>query len=266
MSDIEKINKKRGRKPKSEIKPKRRGRKPTGKIINCIEYNDTVNDDNLIVHLPIMEKETKKKKDISVKKYDKKIEELENQIKELKKSNIKNENYVIPLDVDFVDIENGKLLQQKKNVACWWCCHTFKNNPCGLPEKYYNGIYYVMGYFCSCRCAMAYNNELCDYKMWERISLLNNLAMEIYGSNYKLKSAPPRQCLKLFGGNLDIDEFRITNGDYRFIVPPMISISQLIEKYNKKEEKIGQKLRLKRSKPLASEKNSIEKLVNIIKI
>ena len=52
-----------------------------------------------------------------------------------------------------------------------------------------------------------------------------------------MKPSPPRQVLKMFGGILSIDAFResliINEKEFRFIMPPMISIIPLIEEdYN----------------------------------
>jgi hypothetical protein len=288
---------KRGRKPKQknlEKKvPKRRGRKPTGKIINVIQepINEINREESLIIHLPITNESLKelnydieeintnisnipqkKLEDSIINDYEKKIKKLtkENKLLQEKIKTIKNnevDDVVNKVDVNFIDIESGKVrINEKKEVGCWWCCHKFDNTPCGLPDKYYNNIYYVIGYFCSHNCAMAYNNELNDYKVWERNSLLKILYKKIYGNDSELTPAPPRQVLKFFGGNLTIDEFRKTNKSYRFILPPMTSMNTVIEndeKYNNDFKYGEDNLKLKRSKPIITSKFSIEKAMNI---
>jgi hypothetical protein len=292
------IIKKRGRRPKEKMEkeaPKRRGRKPTGKIINMIQkpINDINREESLIVHLPISEESLKElnydietetsndtitslpakiMEDSIIKDYETRIKKLTKENKLLQeKLTVMRENeeaeIVNKMDVEFIDIESGKMrVNDKKNIACWWCCHKFENIPCGLPDKYYENIYHVMGYFCSYNCAMSYNNELNDYKMWERNSLLKVLCKKIYGDTYELIPAPPRQTLKFFGGTLTINEFRKTDKSYRFILPPMTSMNHIIEKDEKNNHDIKygeEKLKLKRSKPLLTSKFSIEKAMNI---
>ena len=94
-----------------------------------------------------------------------------------------------------------------------------------------------------------------------------------------IKSAPPKETLKLFGGPLTIEEFRNSsnnvNKDYRLIMSPMTSIVPLVEENNKEKNKCHyttnkniplnnlkisdklEKLKLKRTKPLHSSKYSL---------
>jgi uncharacterized membrane protein len=107
------------------------------------------------------------------------------------------------------------------------------------------------------------------------------LYKKIYNDkNIKIKLAPPKQTLKIFGGHLSIKEFRINNTNYantyKIIIPPLVSIIPIqeltgidngyssnndkkyivIEKDNIKEDS---SLRLKRSKPFNSNKNTLDK-------
>jgi hypothetical protein len=142
----------------------------------------------------------------------------------------------------------------------------------------------VLGVFCSPECAAAYNfdenNAGCD--LWERYSLLNYLYRKIYNDrSIKIKSAPPRQTLKIFGGNLSIKEYRMHNTNYnlnyKLIMPPMTSvipiqeISNIDKGYSSKNEKKyvmlekdkssvdNSTLRLKRTKPLTNN-NTLDKM------
>ena len=49
-----------------------------------------------------------------------------------------------------------------------------------------------------------------DQKKYERAGLITLLIQQLYGiaSAISIKSAPPRQGLKMFGGYMSIDEFR----------------------------------------------------------
>lgn len=115
------------------------------------------------------------------------------------------------------------------NISCWWDCHTFNGPPCALPIEIRNDIIIVKGIFCSPECAAAYNFEEKTVDMWERYSLLNHLYRKIYqDKKIRIKLAPPRLCLKMFGGNLSIKEFQTNNHNYNvnynIVLPPMCSI------------------------------------------
>jgi hypothetical protein len=100
----------------------------------------------------------------------------------------------------------------KTDVCCWWCCHKFDNSPCTLPIKYneLTKVYEFIGIFCSWNCTKAYNNYKNDHKKYERGQLITMLVKQLYGIEYaiSIKSAPFRECLKMFGGYMNIDEFR----------------------------------------------------------
>jgi hypothetical protein len=179
------------------------------------------------------------------------------------------------------------------HIHCWWCCHPFDNPPCSIPYEFKNNSYCVYGVFCSPECAAAYNfNDVHGVSdIWERYSLLNMLYRRIYeNKHYKIKLAPPRQTLKIFGGHLSIDEYRASFNNqthcYRIIMPPMVSIIPVQElssidkgftsKPNDKKDirdsdlisidSINQStngLRLKRNKPFVATKNTLEKCMNL---
>ena len=173
------------------------------------------------------------------------------------------------------------------SIYCWWCCHPFEGPPCSLPYEYLDNKFHVCGIFCSPECAAAYNfDNSSNDEIWERYSLLNFLYRKIYNDkNIKIKLACPRQTLKIFGGNLTIKDFRQLNSNYmksfKLIIPPMISIipqqeyncidqgfnSHLDKKYVtiKKKDITNNtnELRLKRSKPFISDKNTLEKCMNL---
>jgi hypothetical protein len=100
----------------------------------------------------------------------------------------------------------------KTNVCCWWCCHTFNTAPCTLPLKYdsLRKRYTFSGIFCSWNCTKAYNFHKNDHKKFERAQLISLLVKQLYGitSCINIKTAPYRECLKMFGGYMTIDDFR----------------------------------------------------------
>ena len=224
-------------------------------------------------------------------KKEKKIKELKATIDKLvttaKTNSIPTKSRkVMQLKVDFVDIHDGESKwKEKTDIACWWCTYNFDTMPCAIPEKFYKNKFYVFGCFCSYNCAVAYNLDINDYKLWERYSLIKLLYYKITGEHVNIMPAPPRQSLKKFGGNTDIKQFRNNSQsldkEYRLIMPPMISIVPLIEEDYRDKNTIPSKnakpiainsiavmkatenLKIKRSKPLINSKFSLEESMGI---
>jgi hypothetical protein len=210
------------------------------------------------------------------------------------------------------------------SVHCYWCCHPFASTPVGLPVKYSNEKFSVIGCFCSLECAASYNfnSRISVDEIWERYNLLNLLAEKLFTSNLELnernvsvgentptptsteehgtdmenklhgeiacfwnqggvKQAPDRTTLKMFGGYLNIDEFRSYNHSRKLGIvncPPMVSLTQQIEEINDSDihstyrfvpidnERVNRYKRhlvLERSKPLVTVKNTLDRTMNI---
>ena len=98
-------------------------------------------------------------------------------------------------------------LEEKQ--ICMWCCHPFTNSKVHLPLQRKNDEFVVYGTFCSVECAAAYNfHDIIEFgDTWERYSLLHSLYFDSQ-ENTPISLAPPRIALKMFGGDLSIDEFR----------------------------------------------------------
>lgn len=220
-----------------------------------------------------------------LKKRDKIINDLKQELNEYKMMVNENANYndnsrkVIKMNINFIESKSGNtIIHKNTDICCWWCTEKFDNLPCFIPEKHSKGKYHVFGCFCSYNCAAAYNISMNDYKVWDRYSLIKRLYNDIYENNENLVDvdiAPPRETLKKFGGHLSIQEFRGSgknDREYRFIMPPMVSIIPFIEEgvkesyklpkirstKNNKENKYNKDdLVLKRSKPLPREKSTI---------
>lgn len=98
------------------------------------------------------------------------------------------------------------------DVCCWWCCHQFDTCPCTLPTKYdpLRKRFTFIGVFCSWNCAKAYNFDKLDHRKAERSELITLLVKELYSVEEAIciNPAPYRQCLKMFGGYMTIEEFR----------------------------------------------------------
>lgn len=126
-----------------------------------------------------------------------------------------------------------------KRSACFWCCHDITNFSCGMPINYNHtkGYFCVYGTFCSFQCASAYNFSInCKSdKVWYVNSLINMLACR-YGYKEKIRPAPSRYLLELFGGPMNIEDFRKVHTDFEkshiINIPPMITINSTNEILN----------------------------------
>jgi len=169
------------------------------------------------------------------------------------------------------------------NICCFWCCHNFDNTPWGIPKKYNmdTGIFTLYGIFCSPNCVLAHllRNENNNVNLWEQISLLNLLHYKIYENDDNVIPAPDNICLKMFGGPLNIQEFRALTlkNDKKYSVnfPPCVIITPVLEETKKsfnqdsyyipidkkRINKIQTELKIKRTNNVY--KNSLENVMNI---
>jgi hypothetical protein len=102
------------------------------------------------------------------------------------------------------------LWPEKSDVWCWWCCHPFESIPRFIPTKYdpIRDRFKVIGNFCSWNCAKAYFIFDKTSKLTLGPSIFTLLVKKINGIFIDINCAPPRQALKCFGGNMDIEKFR----------------------------------------------------------
>lgn len=109
----------------------------------------------------------------------------------------------------FVHYKKGKEFEipTKTDIWCWWCSHPFDSIPRFIPSKYDNvhKRFKVFGNFCSWSCAVSYCS---DVHTSTTQNLLNYMINTLHGSNYSVPKAPPKSLLKVFGGPMDIQEFR----------------------------------------------------------
>jgi hypothetical protein len=230
---------------------------------------------------------------INCDKLQEKIDILESKYHIGKLNDMDRQTYNINIKIE--DVYTGSDIWENKysNICCWWCCHKFDTLPIGLPEKFFEKKFFVLGYFCSFNCSLAYNLSLNDHKIWDRISLLYHMRNLIYLNIYpngNIKNlddiivAGPRSLLKMFGGNFDIEQFRensiILKKQYRHIIPPIVALTQQIEESTYKQNQniiikqpknktlsnfsnnMASGLVLKRTKPLTS-KTSLFNMMNI---
>ena len=127
---------------------------------------------------------------------------------------------------------------QKTHISCWWCCHQFDSVPLGLPLKYIKHInkFRVRGVFCSFPCMLAFNVCSSDPSTKTSNDLVNYLHFKLTGQQLQCRRAPPKWTLKMFGGELDIDEFRQCGQQsagppklYKMIYYPMFMSKDYVE-------------------------------------
>lgn len=166
-------------------------------------------------------------------------------------------------------------------TLCWWCCHSFENEPLHLPYKYDDrrDKFYTMGHFCSFSCMKAFNLDNFPQHKSGRIGINITLMIKKCNDNKTqfIKTAPSKYSLKAFGGSLSIEEFRKNDKQIKTILPCKnvvftdvvtqvefpTSTSTTKENSTKKLNDINnakqqnQPLKLKREKPLKRNQNNL---------
>jgi len=163
--------------------------------------------------------------------------------------------------------------QYSARTACFWCCHTFEWTQIVLPTSYdaYKNVYTCEGNFCSPECALSYNysnNKITQSTCWNRHVLLQRMYSFLYNDSC-LSFAPPRQLLRLFGGPLDIDQYRdYVSGSNEIVLSdlppirvqfpnmnvqgPLRDIKKQVSLSTDTVEKASAQLRLKRSNAVSN--------------
>lgn len=115
------------------------------------------------------------------------------------------------------------------NILCWNCCHEC-NNIKYIPIKHSKDIFYVYGTFCSDGCSYRYLYDNYRNKdLWEKLQLIKFYHNEMYGKFVEIKESPPRLLLKIFGGNMSIEDYRDKENYYQSTTFPPIVILGNIE-------------------------------------
>lgn len=125
-------------------------------------------------------------------------------------------------------IDISKIKLSKTDIACWWCCHKFDNYPISIPLKFYpeNYLFKCKGIFCSFPCAYSYS---CQMKFYDT-TLLKMFYKKIVVDykNTQINKAPQKEILKMFGGPIDINEFRNNSNNilYNINTYPVIYMNE----------------------------------------
>lgn len=201
----------------------------------------------------------------------------------IKKSREQSHLKVVELLKDFEEKNKNDEWPQSTSIHCYWCCHKFDGPPFGIPLKYIAQKFHVYGCFCSLECAAAYNfdsKEGCHDEVWERNNLINLIGKKI-GYDRKVKPSPSRLSLSIFGGHLNIKEFRDYCNTSKLIninFPPMMTLTQQIEEINESDisndfkyipvdtdriNKYKEKIHLRRTKPINVLENTLDHAMNL---
>jgi len=117
---------------------------------------------------------------------------------------------------------------KKESSVCWNCCHKIPGKVLCQPVNYENGVFNLIGNFCSPACIARYimdSNQATDV-IFSKLSYLNLYISMINKTNHqKITPAPPRLALSMFGGDLDIDTYRKYNENYLTLIDiePVVS-------------------------------------------
>ena len=98
------------------------------------------------------------------------------------------------------------------------------------------------------------------YNILPLINLYNN---KINNNNNKVKLAPNRLLLDIYGGDMTIDEYRNNNILYDLKLPIIIPTNYNVNKYNLKNNNNLTDLKLYRKNKLNNNNNNITKKLNI---
>lgn len=211
------------RKPKQVLNNEPKKKK---NLLNTLVKNVQSKDEHIILQLPLTQCQVDKIINIDKNKeynYEPLPYERNNcYINDEHDNILSNEHYI-------ADVE--KIPKNHCNLCCYWCCHNIDYKMYGMPIRYdsINNTYMVYGTFCSLQCANAFNFSTHNGsdKVWEVNSLIQMMAKK-YGYDFFIRPAPSRYLLKMFNGNLDIEDFREMHKNnettYVLNVPPMISL------------------------------------------
>jgi hypothetical protein len=131
----------------------------------------------------------------------KKLSKMNKQKKKIIEKNIK----VMKFYENEYDAGNEIIMS---SCRCYHCHHHFNNKPFFLPIDFNSDLkrFRVTGNFCSPNCVKSYSSNSKIYS--KNTYLVGFMYRQLFGAYYKIKPAPPIQCLKEYGGNLTIEQYR----------------------------------------------------------
>jgi hypothetical protein len=129
------------------------------------------------------------------------------------------------------------------DICCWHCCHQFDTVPISVPRIMSSSggktnQYEVYGVFCSVNCTKKFVLERKGFDQSQVLLQLNEMCCSVFGMDsnevFTAKAAPPRFFLKMFGGHMDIEEFRAKSLTTHtiLVMPPFVSHAMILESHS----------------------------------
>lgn len=154
--------------------------------------------------------------------------------------------------------------------VCWWCCHSFPGPSLHCPFKYdeKKKRFSTYGHFCSWECMKSYAMDNAGARAGELQMYIMLMRKHANGGKYaSTRLAPKRQTLKMFGGVLSIEDFRASTSNVivkmpweNHMLPVLVAPSRVQHTVHTSSDET---LVLKRAKPLARDKSSLETSLGI---
>lgn len=179
------------------------------------------------------------------------------------------------------------ITEYRKDTVCFNDCHTFSGRSFAIPTHYesYTNTYRGEGNFCSPECCLTYiynDSKLTESEKWYRHSLVASVYGKLYSAAAPLHPAPDRRILRMFGGNLDIQQYReliryatkplqLTMAPIRLYMPSVNTqasardVKSYVSLTAETVQKASQQLRLRRSKPVYEGTATLDKCIAVLK-
>ena len=152
---------------------------------------------------------------------------------------------------------------------CWWCCHPFEGTPLNMPVKYDDRrkTFNTTGNFCSWSCMKTY--ALDKYGCGKGSMITSNMVMmrrRMYEKQAldRVVPAPWRYRLKVFGGDMTIEDYRqIDNGSFPndIMLDPIFPVNHSVYDYEAKcKPSENYEYNLHRKTPLKKNKSILGKM------
>lgn len=148
---------------------------------------------------------------------------------------------------EFTNANLRKIWPTNTKICCYWCAHPFRGPPVAIPRFYRDDVFYVFGCFCSYSCAASYLFDKASIPESEKhrsFQWLHLLRKKIVPNDNLVKNgtvppiplAPPKELLRMFGGELSIKVYRAMSSTthahysvYSIVGPNILSIVPTVE-------------------------------------
>ena len=182
------------------------------------------------------------------------------------------------------------ITEYHKDTVCFNDCHAFSGWAFIIPTHYesYTNTYRGEGNFCSPECCLTYiynDSKSSESEKWYRHSLVASVYGKLYpgkDSALAIHPAPDRRVLRMFGGNLDIQQYReliryatkplqLAISPIRLYMPSVNTqasardVKSYVSLTAETVQKASQQLRLRRSKPVYEGTATLDKCITVLK-